>query len=251
MRPDLPASLCHALGRALRVDPDERIGARDMLDELRAHVHSTEARAALAGEIGRARRHVPTIPDGPLVDPNAPVDPEATSRHRTIAPAELLLAKARPRLSSDTPTAIVAPVAVPLPPRPATRAPRRRLRAVLGYAAAAALVALPMLAGGRSVPGAASAPRMAHRVQGGPSARSVVFEDVLVDAPTDEPDGRTGLLETPESMANHRVFVDGLARGVGGALLRVACGLREVRLGSAGRVQWVRVPCNGRVSVMP
>ena len=221
-----------------------------MLDELRDHVQSTEARAALAAEIGRARRHVPTIPDGPGLDPQAPVDPDATSRHRTIPPSELALAKARPRLSSDTPTALVAPVAIPVPIRPPERVRRPRHRLWLGYAAVVALFTLPLLAGTRPVPDAAPLPSVSHRTPA-TAAQASLLEDVLVDAPTHEPDGRSGLLETPASMANHRVFVDGIARGVGGALLRVACGLREVRLGSAGRLQWIRVPCDGRVSVMP
>ncbi|HEY8087465.1 MAG TPA: hypothetical protein VIF09_06460, partial [Polyangiaceae bacterium] len=60
-----------------------------------------------------------------------------------------------------------------------------------------------------------------------------------------------GVLETPPAMANHRVFVDGLVRGAGGDLIRVRCGRHLVRVGSAGRVQWVDVPCAGSVAVGP
>jgi hypothetical protein len=59
----------------------------------------------------------------------------------------------------------------------------------------------------------------------------------------------TGLLDTPPTLWNHRVFVDGLARGVGGDLIRVPCGRHAVRLGSTGRTLSVDVPCGGTVTV--
>ncbi len=59
----------------------------------------------------------------------------------------------------------------------------------------------------------------------------------------------TGLLDTPPTLWNHRVFVDGSARGVGGDIIRVACGRHSVRLGSNGRAQLVDVPCGGTVAV--
>ena len=90
IRPDLPATLCRALGRALRADADERIGARDMLDELRVLVRSAEARATLADDLGRARRRVSTIPNLPLArtwtEYAAAVDPDATGSSRPPSP---------------------------------------------------------------------------------------------------------------------------------------------------------------------
>jgi len=59
----------------------------------------------------------------------------------------------------------------------------------------------------------------------------------------------TGLLHTPSSTWNHRVFVDGLVRGNGGDVIRVTCGRHWVRVGSAGRVQSVDVPCGGSIAV--
>jgi hypothetical protein len=50
-------------------------------------------------------------------------------------------------------------------------------------------------------------------------------------------------------MANHRVFVDGVARGTGGEAFRHRCGLHAVRLGSAGRLQWVQIPCGATLRV--
>ena len=86
----------------------------------------------------------------------------------------------------------------------------------------------------------------------GAAARGTSSVEVRTDAPPSVPSNPAlGALETPSSMANHRVFVDGLVRGNGGDVLEVRCGLRAVRLGSAGRIQWIRVPCGGRVSVEP
>ncbi|MGH7295088.1 MAG: hypothetical protein ACRELB_09150, partial [Polyangiaceae bacterium] len=148
--------------------------------------------------------------------------------------------------------AIVAPVALPR----AVDLPRRRALAppawaVLGYALLAALLLLPLLGGSRPASIGAWASSPAPRTPAASPRHPVLPADVLVDAQEVARDSGFGLLETPGSMANHRVFVDGIARGVGGALLRVACGIREVRLGSAGRLQWIRVPCEGRVSVTP
>lgn len=54
---------------------------------------------------------------------------------------------------------------------------------------------------------------------------------------------------TAPSEAGHRVFVDGRLAGSGGAPLVVRCGTHEVRVGSAGRLWRVEVPCDGAVEV--
>jgi hypothetical protein len=59
----------------------------------------------------------------------------------------------------------------------------------------------------------------------------------------------TGLLDTPSALWNHRVFVDGQARGAGGDIIRLPCGKHSVRLGSTGRVQSIEVPCGGTVAI--
>jgi len=60
---------------------------------------------------------------------------------------------------------------------------------------------------------------------------------------------KTGRLLTAPSEAGHRVFVDGRFAGSGGAALVVRCGTHEVRVGSAGRLRRVDVPCDGAVEV--
>jgi len=59
----------------------------------------------------------------------------------------------------------------------------------------------------------------------------------------------TGRLITPPSELGHRVFVDGRFAGGGGAPLTVRCGKHDVRVGSAGRLRSVDVPCSGDVDV--
>jgi serine/threonine-protein kinase len=260
LRPDLPASLCRALDRALRADADERIGARDMLDELRLHVHSSDARAALADDLGRARRPISTIPDAGAgrawTAYAAAVDPDATSEHSVSVPPDVpeppptLSPRPRPRLDSDTPTAIVAPMPSPyahsiVPP------PRRRVRPLLGYLVAAAVLLAPLAGGARSL-------RRAPSTQPGRVARSFLAA-TAVESPATEPrteaapplPADVGVLQTPDGMANHRVFVDGVVRGTGGQTFRLACGPHAVRLGSAGRLQWVEIPCGATLRVGP
>jgi serine/threonine-protein kinase len=266
LRPDLPRDFCHALGRALRVDPDERIAAGNMLEVVREYAHPVEARAGLADELGRARRYAPTIPDAvvassPPPPPDLSPDPDATSRHSALPVPDLSASWSRPRVTSDTPTALVAPV-LPTPRAPDAARPRRsRWRAAMAPTLMALLLASPLFAGAVPMPRTARTPARSHRLQAAGATRPEAPAEVLVEvpaagggaisAPPPVLDPGSGILETPEAMANHRVFVDGVVRGVGGRLLEVRCGAHLVRLGSEGRFQWVQVPCGGRVSVMP
>ena len=59
----------------------------------------------------------------------------------------------------------------------------------------------------------------------------------------------TGRLLTPSSELGHRVFVDGRFAGGGGVPLTVRCGRRTVRVGSAGKLRSVDVPCGGDLDV--
>ena len=59
----------------------------------------------------------------------------------------------------------------------------------------------------------------------------------------------TGRLLTDASEKGHRIFVDGRFAGGGGAPLVVRCGRHDVRVGSAGRLRKIDVPCGGDLSV--
>lgn len=67
-------------------------------------------------------------------------------------------------------------------------------------------------------------------------------------SPTPLPEG-AGRLLTDASDAGHRIFVDGKLAGSSGKPVVVACGSHQVRLGSAGRLQTLDVPCGGDVSL--
>jgi hypothetical protein len=157
------------------------------------------------------------------------------------------------RYNSDTPTAVVTPAdedqEEPLPPLPIPRRATRWL-ALLGSIGLALAAALAVVAEGA---------RASGRESDTPAERtSRAFESTPLGERT-PPRGRsewvepipedTGLLDTPPALWNHRVFVDGLARGVGGDLIRVPCGRHAVRLGSYGHTLPVDVPCGGTVTV--
>jgi serine/threonine protein kinase len=285
LRPDLPPDVCEALGRALRADADERIGARDMLETLRAHVNGAEARASLADDVGRTRRALtdaaPASPaPGAWIDSPHPSEPDATTDHGMPsyddAPEPTLTPQPRSRLALETPTALVitppSPMATTLRMHGATNPlhPRRaRREGAFGSVVVVAMGLLTVLAASRVlVRPAAIAPRTARAAvttsPTGPRGTDEPFERAPTDpaslpataataatAPAVDPGvaAAVGTLETPASMAEHRVFVDGLARGSGGVALRLSCGRHLVRLGSQGRLQWIDVPCGGTVRV--
>jgi serine/threonine protein kinase len=281
-RPDLPATIGEALGLALRADADQRIGAKDMLEVLRSHVRSTEARAGLADGLARAKRPRNTIPDAPpsrttayaaAVEPDemsdtglasigdlADTDTGIGSLPRfdpaptpTVSEAEAISASpGERRYISETPTAVVTPGYPADPPTPPVvpRHPARWL-ALLGSIGFALLAAFAVVAGGARASGGQESSEQTERTtrafestplaeRAAPRGRSEWVEPIPED---------TGLLDTPPALSNHRVFVDGLARGVGGDLIRVPCGRHAIRLGSTGRTLSVDVPCGGTVTV--
>jgi serine/threonine-protein kinase len=72
-----------------------------------------------------------------------------------------------------------------------------------------------------------------------------------VPATPDEPPipGDMGELQLPSAAAGHRIFVDGRTVSEGTAPIRVACGPHAVRIGSAGRLQQVDVPCGDALAL--
>lgn len=70
----------------------------------------------------------------------------------------------------------------------------------------------------------------------------------ISSAPVMVPEG-AGRLLTDTADAGHRIFVDGKLAGSSGKPVVVACGSHQVRLGSAGRLQTLDVPCGGDVTL--
>jgi serine/threonine-protein kinase len=268
LRPDLPPGIGHALGRALRAEPDERVSARDMLEVLRVHVRSVAARAALADALGRARRSAATLPEVPVArawtatdpDPDATGEVVVVMGEQTPEPTT----PPRPKVHTETPAALVVslPVAAPQVRPPA----QGRAHPAVAWIAVVAASVAPFLASAGAFRTALSSPAPPlHPAVPGSVTETPTAESPAEPTPSSEPDVEAssgpaspqepsfppdvGLLLTPAGMANHRVFVDGVARGSGGQAVRIECGRHGVRLGSAGRFQWVDVPCGGQVRI--
>ncbi len=65
----------------------------------------------------------------------------------------------------------------------------------------------------------------------------------------DVPAATFGTLITPSLADSHRVYLDGRIVGASGQSFSVACGPHFVRIGSAGRMQRVLVPCGGEIEI--
>jgi hypothetical protein len=68
-------------------------------------------------------------------------------------------------------------------------------------------------------------------------------------APPDPIPPNVGELQMPPSAAGHRIFVDGRTVSEGTDPVRVPCGAHAVRIGSAGRLQQIDVPCGSALSL--
>ncbi len=78
-----------------------------------------------------------------------------------------------------------------------------------------------------------------------PDAASVASAD---DTRPPIPAGE-GELDPPPAASGHRIFVDGRVVSEGTDPFRVSCGTHSVRIGSAGRLQSVDVPCGGALAL--
>ena len=158
----------------------------------------------------------------------------------------------------ETPNAMTTAVL----PEPARNARRRSRAPMFLVAAAAAAIAMGIVIGGtlglRERTNAAAtaelrAPPVVATVQAATAqAPSVLTPSAPPPAPVEvapPPASTSGRLLTAPSEAGHRIFVDGRFAGSGGAPLAVRCGTHEVRVGSAGRLRRVDVPCDGALEV--
>ena len=96
-----------------------------------------------------------------------------------------------------------------------------------------------------------------------PPAASVTADQVVVESPAAAPRPvppaaivpvpsvapTTGTLITDPVEAGHRIFLDGRFAGPAGAPLTVRCGWHDIRLGSAGSLRHVEVPCGGSCTI--
>jgi serine/threonine protein kinase len=95
----------------------------------------------------------------------------------------------------------------------------------------------------------ASVPRVLPRAATPPIASQATPAAAAL-APAGPPLSTTGEIVTPASARSHRVFLDGqYAAPSSGVTLRVRCGRHAIRIGSAGTLQSIDVPCGGTVTV--
>jgi serine/threonine-protein kinase len=60
-----------------------------------------------------------------------------------------------------------------------------------------------------------------------------------------------GLLETANAQPGHRIFVDGRTMGQTPQAVPVKCGKASVKIGSAGRLRVLDIPCGKAIDVSP
>ncbi len=135
----------------------------------------------------------------------------------------------RPARSSASPLATLPPE------RGASDATRRTKQAPLALTPSSVPVVLPR----PSVPAVAS------------QTTSAAAAPVPSPAPVPPAEWTSGEIVTPASARSHRVFLDGVyAAPSSGVTLRVRCGRHAIRIGSAGTLQSIDVPCGGAVTVV-
>jgi serine/threonine protein kinase len=90
-----------------------------------------------------------------------------------------------------------------------------------------------------------------HRKLPAATARPLPKSDGGVETPssTDEDVPGDGMIAAPPWARGRRIFVDGIVVGQGQGPFRIRCGVRNVRVGSAGDLRSVDVPCGGTVEV--
>jgi serine/threonine-protein kinase len=277
LRPRLDPALCTAIDLALAPNPDaRRASARDLAEVLASCVDLRSAREACVATLARMRAEAGwgTTPRAPraTVSADLPSEPDRTERFRFDD---------MPAPRSVRPSTISLHTVAPSAPVARSRATRfwRRAAALSAATIAAsvvALIAVRPLAVPRRTPKPAEATAVhdpsSRAVHVAPSTVQAARSGVVVDAappasaaterpppvpavslsaspPRPLPVPTKGTLMTPKRAISHRIYVDGRVIGEGYGSFDVRCGVRVVRVGSAGHDQRIVVPCGGAVAV--
>jgi serine/threonine protein kinase len=261
VRPGLDARVLEVVRAGLQAHPSKRtIGAAQARDALRSAIDVEAARRRFAEAVGRARatHDAPTVAPVPTV-----VELEASA-----------LESVRPPPASQSAAQIeplpVLPHAGPAVQR--RRAGRIAVVAALGVGCCILVAAALVRLGGRhdreergspaSVTQVAPTPAPTTAATAAPtptptptptqtpspSPTPTASATASAPAPEDIP-GNMGQIQPPASAAGHRIFFDGRVVGEGATPIRVPCGMHSVRIGSAGRLQYVDVPCGQSIAV--
>ncbi len=183
---------------------------------------------------------LPAAPPRPPAPRPAPSPAERADPPPSAASAPPAAASAAPPAAVSASAAAAAPSASAAPPPSASAAASASASPVLSAA-----VPLPP----PPPPSAPSPPSLAPPAPPSPVASAAPSaHPPSPDVPL-APD--MGQIDLPAAAAGHRVFVDGKVAGEGSASLRVKCGARNVRIGSAGVEKKVEVPCGGSVTLAP
>ena len=268
LRPGLPLALTAAVDVGLSPEPDRRsITAEEMAALLGDAIDLEAARAKLVAAVARVRRGEEPLAYAARPDTGASLFDESSrelglatdtvTAHRSPLERPGSASRTSSPLLLETPNVMMT-ARRPRPAPVAAPAARRHRAPMALVAAAAAAIAVGIAIGGalglRERTSARSPTALRARPPS-PSAHAALAPLPLAAGPAGAalppaaPGGRTGRLLTAPSEAGHRVFVDGRLAGSGGAPLVVRCGTHEVRVGSAGRLWRVEVPCDGAVEV--
>jgi serine/threonine-protein kinase len=251
LRPDLDESVREAVRTGLQVDPSKRtIDAAQASEIFRNATRFDEMGEHLARLLDPIRSERPSPPPSgessappaappvtgssapPAAPPVAAAPPQRRRRGVAIATAVVLgatlgaLFSISGTLVSSARVALDRPRTDPWPPA-----------STLATAAA-----IPQTATTPDTP-EQPPPQKAADDSPGP-ATAADTEDAQPAIP-----GNEGELDPPPAASGHRIFVDGKVVSEGTDPVRVSCGAHSVRIGSAGRLQTVDVPCGSALAL--
>jgi serine/threonine protein kinase len=261
LRPDLDPSLCRVMDLALAPDPGvRRASASAMATVLGSMIGRRWARQACAEALAPMRAdpswHATPRAPSATVSSDLPSEPDRTER---------FLFDEVPVPRSVRPSTISLPV--PATSTPPARPRATRLRRWVALSAATVALALLALLARRPLAVFHRAPKTAEGPAPNPPSAAHAGPSVAIDRtppqasrPSSPPSASAplaapppsptrGTLLTPPRAASHRIYVDGRVIGEGHRSFEVRCGVRLVRVGSAGRDQRVVVPCGGSIAV--
>jgi serine/threonine-protein kinase len=274
IRPDVDRRVREVLQAALQGDPGKRgVDAAGICEVLHSATDMEKARNALAFALANVRSEKaagtwrpPPVPRPRHAPPKPPPPPPIQAKVVELALEDVEPLDVEPERESVQPTSHSA---IELPgPAPAARTPSRTIAGIVTLAAAvlAAGIAIPLVipraaahAARRTTPApeaeptaaaiAPPAPAPAGEPSAAPSEESP-SEEASEETPAPDPiPPNVGELQMPASADGHRIFVDGRTVSEGTAPVRIHCGPHEIRIGSAGRLQNVNVPCGSPLAL--
>jgi eukaryotic-like serine/threonine-protein kinase len=269
LRPDVDRRVLEVVRAALEQDPAKRsVDAAGICEVLRSATDMENARNALAFALANVRSEKiagtwrpPPAPRPRQALPKPPPPPPVRPTVVELALDDVVPLEVEPERDSVLATSHLA---LEIPgPVPAVRTPSRTIAGMVTLAAAvlAAGIAIPLVmpratadAARRTTPApepeptaaaiAPPAPAPAAEPSAERSEESPSEESAPEEAPARDPvPPNVGELQMPASADGHRIFVDGRTVSEGTDPVRIHCGPHEIRIGSAGRLQNVNVPC--------